>query len=239
MKATAATTDKKALLRCGLSAAVAAALCYAFLTSPYVPRLRSTEDVRLFVAGYGAVAPLAYVLLYTLRPLLFFPTLLLNLSAGVLFGPAAGTGLVLAGGLGCATTCYLLGRFGGGSWLLTAFGGRWGERVRHFLAGEDCFAKMLWLRTVPIFPYDPVSILAGSLELPFGLYAGATLLGMVPGAVAYNLLADGVGKGRFYIALIVAALAFGLPLFLWRRKKGRFWPRKEEKAREDEENGAR
>ena len=186
MKATAATTDKKALLRCGLSAAVAAALCYAFLTSPYVPRLRSTEDVRLFVAGYGAVAPLAYVLLYTLRPLLFFPTLLLNLSAGVLFGPAAGTGLVLAGGLGCATTCYLLGRFGGGSWLLTAFGGRWGERVRHFLAGEDCFAK-----------------------------------------------------GRFYIALIVAALAFGLPLFLWRRKKGRFRSREEEKAREDEENGAR
>ena len=68
--------------------------------------------------GFGVWAPLIYVAVYTIRPLLLFPTLLLNLSAGVLFGPWWGILFLLLGGFGCASFCYLLGRFGGGSWLL-------------------------------------------------------------------------------------------------------------------------
>ena len=75
---------------------------------------------------------------------------------------------------------------------------------------------MLWLRTVPIFPYDPVSIVAGSVRMPWKTYAGATLLGMLPGAVAYNFLADAFGTGRFYAAVAVTVLAFGIPLVWWR-----------------------
>ena len=76
---------------------------------------------------------------------------------------------------------------------------------------------MLWLRTVPIFPYDPVSIIAGSVRLPFKVYCCATLLGMLPGAIAYNFLADSFGTTRFYLALGVTLLAFGVPLVLWQK----------------------
>ncbi len=190
---------------------------YGLYTSPYNPHPHSAEDIRRWVMSFGVWAPLIYVGVYTIRPLLFFPTLLLNLSAGVLFGPWLGVIFLLMGGFGCATLCYSLGRFGGGNWLLHHFGGSWGERLKHYLVGEGSFKKMLWLRTVPVFPYDPVSIIAGSVGLSFRIYGLATILGMLPGAIAYNFLADSFGTPRFYMAILVTVLAFGIPLLLWKK----------------------
>lgn len=205
------------IMRATLYIAFAVALLYFLYVSPYNPHPQSADDIRRWVIGFGIWAPLIYVAVYTVRPLLFFPTLLLNLSAGVLFGPWWGIFFLLLGGLGCASLCYLLGRFGGGYWLLKNFGGNWGGRLTDYLVGEGGFRKMLWLRTVPIFPYDPVSIIAGSVRMPFRIYSGATLLGMLPGAVAYNFLADSFGTARFYAAIFLTVLAFGVPLVCWRR----------------------
>lgn len=207
---------KYLLLRLVLYVLVLGAILYGAYVSPYNPHPTSAEDIRCWVAGFGTWAPLMYVLVYTFRPLLLFPTLLLNLSAGVLFGPWWGVLFLLMGGLGCASFCYLLGRFGGGSWFLQNFGGSIGTRVQDYLLHDDGFVRMLWLRTVPIFPYDPVSIVAGSVRMPWKIYAGATFLGMLPGAVAYNFLADAFGTGRFYAAVAVTVLAFGIPLVWWR-----------------------
>ena len=190
---------------------------YGLYESPYNPHPHSAEDIRRWVVGFGVWAPLIYVAVYTIRPLLLFPTLLLNLSAGVLFGPWWGILFLLLGGFGCASFCYLLGRFGGGCWLLRNFGGSWGERLTNYLVGSGSFKKMIILRTVPIFPYDPVSIIAGSVRLPFKIYAAATVLGMLPGAIAYNFLADAFGTPRFYAALAVTLLAFGIPLVWWQK----------------------
>jgi uncharacterized membrane protein YdjX (TVP38/TMEM64 family) len=195
-------------------------LLYELYISPYNPHQRSAEEIRSWVIGFGVWAPLIYVAVYTVRPLLFFPTLLLNLSAGVLFGPWFGVLFLLLGGLGCATTCYLLGRYGGGSWLLRNFAGTWGERLHDYLVGEASFTRMLWLRTVPIFPYDPVSIIAGSVRMSYRLFACSTLVGMLPGALAYNFLADSFGSTHFYLAVVLTALAFGVPLLLWQRSAG-------------------
>lgn len=48
------------------------------------------------------------------------------------------------------------------------------------------------------------------------LYAAATVLGMLPGAIAYNLLADSILGGRgLYVSVAVVIIAFGLPLAWW------------------------
>lgn len=205
------------IIRAAVYLLLAGGLLYWLYTSPYNPHPRSAEDIRRWVAGFGTLAPLIYICVYTVRPMLFFPTLLLNLSAGVLFGPWWGIVFLLAGGMGCATFCYLLGRFGGGHWLLSNFGGSWGGKLTGYLAGNGSFGRMLLLRTVPVFPYDPVSIMAGSVRMPYRVYAAATVTGMLPGAVAYNFLADSFGTGRFYAAVFVTVLAFGLPLLWWQR----------------------
>ncbi len=184
--------------------------------SPHIFHPASVEDVRRWVTAYGSLGPFVYIGLYTVRPLLFFPSIFLNLSASILFGPLLGICYLLLGGLGSAVLCYGLGQMGGGRKLLDRYGGRWGEKLTNYLSGSDGFEKMLWLRTVPIFPYDPVSIIAGCCNMNLRLYVIATSLGMVPGAVAYNLLADSLlaGKG-LTLAIAVTILAFGLPLAWW------------------------
>lgn len=74
------------IMRATLYIAFAVALLYFLYVSPYNPHPQSADDIRRWVIGFGIWAPLIYVAVYTVRPLLFFPTLLLNLSAGVLFG---------------------------------------------------------------------------------------------------------------------------------------------------------
>ena len=204
-------------LRLAMYVAVLGAIFYFVYQSPYNPHPESAEDIRRWVAGFGTLAPLMYVGVYTIRPLLLFPTLILNLSAGVLFGPYWGVLFLLMGGMGCASFCYLWGRFGGGRWLLENFGGHWGERLREYLVCSNSFTKLLWLRTVPIFPYDPVSIIAGSVGFDVKKYIGATFLGMLPGAIAYNFLASSFGTNKFYVAILGLVVAFGVPLVWWRR----------------------
>lgn len=206
------------LLRVALYLALVGCLLYEIYVSPYNPHLTSAAEVRAWVGSFGVWAPLIYVGVYTIRPVLLFPTLILNLSAGVLFGPWLGIVYLLMGGLGCATFCYLAGRYGGGNWFLKNFGGSLGVRLTEYLHGEGSFVRMLWLRTVPIFPYDPVSVIAGSVRLPFKIFVLSTLAGMLPGAVAYNFLSDAFGTARFYGALAVTILAFGIPMYLWQRK---------------------
>ena len=204
-------------LRLAMYVAVVGAIFYFVYKSPYNPHPQSAEDIRHWVAGFGTLAPLMYVGVYTIRPLLLFPTLILNLSAGVLFGPCYGVLFLLMGGMGCASFCYLWGRFGGGRWLLENFGGHWGERLRNYLVNDNSFTKLLWLRTVPIFPYDPVSVIAGSVGFDVKKYLGATFLGMLPGAIAYNFLAGSFGTNKVYVAILVLLVAFGVPLYWWRR----------------------
>lgn len=204
-------------LRLVMYIAVVSGIFYFVYQSPYNPHPQNAEDIRRWVAGFGSLAPLMYVGVYTIRPLLLFPTLILNLSAGVLFGPCWGVLYLLIGGMGCAMFCYLWGRFGGGRWLLKNFGGHWGERLRGYLVCSNSFTKLLWLRTVPIFPYDPVSVIAGSVGFDVKKYIGATFLGMLPGAIAYNFLADSFGTNKVYVAILVLLVAFGVPMYWWRR----------------------
>ena len=71
---------------------------------PGVFHPKSVEDVRRWVMGFGVWGPFVYVLLYTVRPLLLFPSLLLNVAAGILFPPAIGIPCLLAGGRAFTTT---------------------------------------------------------------------------------------------------------------------------------------
>ena len=73
---------------------------------PGVFHPKSVEDVRRWVTGFGVWGPLVYIMLYTVRPLLLFPSLLLNVAAGILFAPVIGIPCLLMGGLGSAALLF-------------------------------------------------------------------------------------------------------------------------------------
>lgn len=192
------------------------------LFNPGFTRPTSVEAIRNWVDSYGFWGPLVYVALYTVRPLLLIPSLPFNLAAGILFTPVVGFICLLAGGMGSATLLFAGSRWGLGSSLLKLLGNKWGGKLNDYLTvpGKN-FRRLLWLRLVPIFAYDPVSIVCGCTGLDYKIFAGASILGMLPGAFAYCFLGESLNsRAQLPLAALLLALAFGVPVLIWYFKAG-------------------
>ena len=67
-----------------------------------------------------------------------------------------------------------------------------------------------------MFPYDVISLVAGCTKMKFVTFAGTTLLGMLPGAIAYNILGDALGgNSGLAFSAVLLVIAFGIPLVFW------------------------
>ena len=136
----------------------------------------------LSASTYG---PLLFVLLYTLRPLIFFSALVLTVGAGLLYGPVLGILYTVVGANLGASLAYLIGTFFGRGVLEgSANQGRWqgyAERLR-----RNAFATVLTMRLL-FLPYDLVNYLAGFLRVRYAPFILATVLGSLPGTVAFVL----------------------------------------------------
>ena len=173
------------------------------------------ESIRNLIISFGWWGPVAYIFIYTIRPLLLFPAIILTLAGGLAFGPWWGTLYVLVGGLLGACLCFaiarLLGRVKMKKYLvkfpqIEALEGQ---------MDKNGFRTMLIMRVVPIFPYDPVSYLAGLSNIRFSDYALATAIGMLPGAFAYNALGYSMTdmlSPTFLMAVVLVILVMFTPL---------------------------
>lgn len=177
---------------------------------------RLTPDaIKEMIVALGWWGPLLYIVLYTIRPLLLFPALILTLAGGLAFGPIWGTVYVVIGGLGGACLCFVLARMFGRQTVRRYFGDKWYFKAVETRIDEQGFRGMLFLRLVPIFPYDPVSCLAGLTSIRFRPYAIATTIGMVPGALAYNVLGCSLTdlfSPQFYLGIALVLLTLVPPL---------------------------
>lgn len=79
---------------------------------------------------------------------------------------------------------------------------------------------MLFLRVIPIVPFDVVNYGAGITGMPFRDYLFATMIGITPASVAFVYFGDSLAMAdlqRIMFAASFLALVVGLPL-LGRRK---------------------
>jgi uncharacterized membrane protein YdjX (TVP38/TMEM64 family) len=178
---------------------------------------RLTPDaIRSMIGSLGWWGPAVFVLLYTVRPLLLFPSIILTLAGAMIFGPWWGTFYVVLGGLLGACLCFGISRSMGREQFGKYFSryvklATWDGKL-----AEHGFKTMLIMRLVPVFPYDPVSFLAGISKIRFSDYVLATLLGMIPGALAYNVLGysmNDICSPVFLAAVVLLSLVLCIPLF--------------------------
>lgn len=126
-----------------------------------------------------------YVLLYMLRPVVFFPATLLSLAAGYLYGPVLGVLIVIVASNLSSMVAYFIGRFFGAGILAQASDqgilNRYAERLR-----RDSFETVLVLRFL-FLPYDLVSYFSGFLKVKWPAFLLATVLGSIPGTISFVL----------------------------------------------------
>lgn len=207
------TYGKKPTIRVGflVTMLVAVLLLVHFIG---VSRL-TPEAIRNLIVVAGPWGPIVYIFICTIRPLLLFPALILTLAGGLAFGPWWGTLYVVLGGLSGACLCFAIARLLGHDKVKKYLGQF--SQLQNFddQVVEHGFRTILIMRIVPIFPYDPVSYLAGISNMRFRDYAVATTLGMVPGAFAFNVLGyslTDVLSPTFLMAVLLVLFVMLTPL---------------------------
>lgn len=159
---------------------IAAARAYMTANALSFGELTRQLQQTLSAAWYG---PLLYIVVYLLRPLFLFPASLLTILGGSVFGLWPGFLYVLTAGTLSAAFPYAVGRWFSGDTQPTALKE---SAVQRFigLLRRNPFQAVLTMRLL-FLPYDAVSVVAGSLRIPFVIFMLATALGNVAGTLSY------------------------------------------------------
>lgn len=134
-----------------------------------------------FIENYKILAPLLFIVFFTIMNVTLLPTLPMNLGAGLLWGPFCGT-LISVIGATCGASCSFI--------------------IARYLAHDFCKRKLQnlkWLRLLnvierngwkviafvrldPVFASGPLNYLFGITAIPLGTFIWSTALFLIPPA---------------------------------------------------------
>jgi uncharacterized membrane protein YdjX (TVP38/TMEM64 family) len=162
-----------------------------------------------WVAARPVLAAGAYVLAYVLVVALSLPGgVVMTLAGGLLFGPWLGTGLTVVGATIGACLLFLAAR----SALAPLVAGRAAGLIGRIRPGleRDGFFYLLTLRLIPVVPFWLANLAPALVGMPFGAYAAATALGIIPGTAVFSGIGAGLGDvlaagGRPELGIIFSA----------------------------------
>ena len=148
----------------------------------HLTALEVTQNLIEFLAS-SFWGPLVYIALYAIRPLILFPSSILTVAGGFVFGPVLGMLYTVIASNISSSIAFYVGRFFGEG-LLKDDGSdnliqRYARRMR-----ENSFETIMIMRFI-FLPYDAVSYLAGFLRIHFWPFILATALGSIPGTIAF------------------------------------------------------
>ena len=152
----------------------------------FVPEVLSVAGMRRLVEAKGVYAPLIFMAVYSLAVVSFLPASPFSLLAGVLFGPWWGTLYIVVAATVGATAAFFIARFFGGDFIQGLLV-RYGEKIAAYNAKliKKGFATVLFLRLIPLFPFNVLNFILGLTKVRPRSYILATALGIIPGAFVF------------------------------------------------------
>src|ERR1700691_4501514 len=166
--------------------------------------------VRVEVLGWGIWGPVVYMLLYAVGPSFLVPGAVMTIAGGLAFGAKWGAVYSLIGGDVGAVVAFAAGRFLGKSFVEKIVGERFHAMLQKI--AKNGFQIILYLRMVPVIPYNALNLLAGASPITFHDYFWATMVGMIPGTILYAFLGDPLWhplSPKFFLALLLIAASVG------------------------------
>lgn len=163
-----------------------------------------------WVRAAGTAAPVAFMLIYILGTVVFFPGAVLTLAGGALFGPILGTFLNLTAATIGATIAFIISRYLASDWVERKTGGKL-KQLKEGVESEG-WKFVAFVRLVPLFPFNVLNYALGLTRIKLTHYIVASYICMFPGAVAYTYLgyagkeAVAGGEGMIQKGLLALAL---------------------------------
>lgn len=185
-------------------------------------RSLTPQGIKDTIDSFGVLSVLIYLLASLIRPLLFLPVSPFTVASGFIFGLWWGFVWSMVASTASALFIFFLSRYMLHDFITNNLKGRY-PLVDKMLEGGG-WSFILFLRMVPVLPFDLVSCFAGVSSLKFRDFVIGTILGEIPGAVVLVMLGtslDDIGSAFFYLAIALAVLVFaGLELIRrWANKR--------------------
>lgn len=146
-----------------------------------------------WIDSLGAIAPIAFILLYIVITVALLPASVVTLGAGVVFGIFKGSLLVFVGAMLGATAAFLVGRYLARGWVANRIANRPKFQAIDTAIGREGRKVIFLLRLSPVFPFNLLNYGLGLSRVSLQDYVLGTL-GILPGTILYVYLGSLVGN---------------------------------------------
>jgi len=151
------------------------------------------RNALLWIDSLGSVGAIAFIALYIIATVAFFPGSVLTLGAGVVFGLVWGSLYVLIGATLGATTAFLVGRYLARGWIFQKIEGNHKFQAIDEAVGKEGFKIVLLTRLSPVFPFNLLNYALGVTRVSLKDYFLGSI-GMIPGTIMYVYLGSLAGS---------------------------------------------
>ena len=169
------------------------------------------EELRQWVGGFGAVAPLVFVAVQALQIIVFvIPGEVPQIAGGYLFGIGGGLALTVAGSAIGSAVAFLASRLLGIEFLRAILRGEQLERLQQFASSPRATMTFFLFFLIPGIPKDVLCYVAGLSRMRLSLFLVIATVGRLPGVVGSVVMGDAAAEQRWLFAGIVMAIALAL-----------------------------
>src|SRR3989344_1205044 len=139
------------------------------------------EQIRQYLKDFGILAPLIFIILYTLGTI-FIPSTPFMLAAGVLFGFKYGLIYVIIGGFLSSTAIFHISRKLGKEWTEKILEHKYLRRLNEYNKRLETgpVGDVIILRITPIMPFNALNVLMGISRIKTRDYIIGTIIGLIP-----------------------------------------------------------
>jgi len=146
-----------------------------------------------WVDSLGAVGAIAFIIIYILATVAFFPGSILTLGAGVVFGLVLGSFYVFIGANIGAAAAFLVGRYLARGWVVEKIQGNSKFQAIDEAVGKEGLKIVLLTRLSPIFPFNLLNYAYGVTGVSLKDYLLGSV-GMIPGTIMYVYIGSLAGN---------------------------------------------
>ncbi len=163
------------------------------------------------VSDFGIYAPSIFILTYILSSIFLIPGTPLTIAAGILFGKWFGTFYSVIGATIGATLAFIFSRHLGRGFIKDTLSKKY-KKLSNFeeKLNEKGFNIVLFLRLVPLFPFNGLNFTLGLTKVKLRDYTLGTLIGIIPGGFLLAYFGDSLAN----LSILNIAISFILLMLL-------------------------
>ena len=150
------------------------------------------DDLQTWLGNMGILAPIIYIIFYTLATLLILPSTPFNLTGGAIFGIWYGTLWTTLAAIIAAIISFIFTRTIGRNLVTKKLKGHW-----EAIDAEIYYGGLFYLfaiRLLPLIPYGIVNFASGLTSIKFKDYLIGTILGTLPGVFPFVMMGAGINQ---------------------------------------------